>query len=150
MNDYQKSIAVSKPPGDVYNAITQHVGEWWSNDLTGAAANVGDRFNIAFNQTKKTFEIIDALPNERVVWQCVKAHIDHASLNNKSEWVGTKLYWTLTPAADGTTVNFLHEGLNQSFECYGLCENGWNYFLQSLEAYINTGKGMPHIKKEAA
>jgi hypothetical protein len=46
------------------------------------------------------------------------------SLKNKAEWVGTKLIWTLSATDQGTTLTFLQEGLNQSFECYNVCEAG--------------------------
>jgi len=147
MTDYQKTLTINKPVSEVYNAITKHIADWWSNDLSGAAANVGDSFTIAFGKTQKRFNIIEAIPDEKVVWQCEKAYINMAALTNKSEWIGTKLYWALTPNGNATTLHFLHEGLNQSFECYDVCENGWNFFLASLQLYIETGTGKPNIKK---
>ena len=146
MKDYQQTIAINTPVKEVYTAITQHIAHWWSNDLSGAAAKPGDRFHIAFNKTNKTFEIAEAIPNERIVWKCVQAHIDMASLTNKSEWVGTHLIWTMSPADTGSILTFLHEGLNQSFECYTVCESGWNTYLASLLDYLNTGKGRPFRK----
>jgi uncharacterized protein YndB with AHSA1/START domain len=146
MNDYQKIMTVNKPVGEVYAAITEHIPDWWSNDLTGAAARTGDSFDIAFGDTRKTMDIVEAIPNEQVVWKCAKAYIDMASLKNKEEWVGTKMIWTLSDADQGTTLTFLHEGLNQSFECYDVCEIGWDTFLASLQAYLTTGKGMPFLK----
>ena len=69
-----------------------------------------------------------------------------ASLKNKAEWVGTKMIWTLSSDDQATTLTFLHEGLNQSLECYTICEAGWDQFLASLHAYLTTGKGMPYLK----
>lgn len=146
MTDYQKSITVNKPASEVYAAITQHIADWWSNDLSGAAAHVGDSFNIAFGKTRKTFQIVEAVPNERVVWKCVKAHINMESLKNKAEWEGTLLYWTIAASGENTTLTLLHKGLNQSFECYEICEAGWNMFLTSLQLFLETGKGKPHLK----
>jgi len=150
MKDYQKKLLVNKPAGEVYAVITEHIAGWWSNDLSGAAAHAGDSFNIAFNQTRKTFTIAEAVPNKRVVWRCDKAYIDMASLENKSEWVGTTLIWTMEPVEQGTTLIFLHQGLNQRFQCYNVCEAGWDYFLASLQAYLTTGKGTPHLKAAEA
>lgn len=146
MNDYQKSITVNKPIRDVYAAITEHISDWWSNDLSGAAARAGDSFAIAFDETRKTFDIVEAIPGKQVVWKCVKAYIDMPSLKNKAEWVGTKLIWTISVADQGTTLTFLHEGLNPSFECYNMCEAAWDTFLASLQAYLTTGKGAPFLK----
>jgi uncharacterized protein YndB with AHSA1/START domain len=146
MNDYQKSITVNKPADEVYSAITEHIQDWWSNDFSGTAAQKSDQYTIAFGATQKTFGILEAVPNKQVVWKCIKAYIDMPSLKNKAEWVGTKLIWTLSATDQGTTLTFLHEGLNQSFECYNVCEAGWDTFLASLQAYLVTGKGTPFLK----
>jgi hypothetical protein len=68
-----------------------------------------------------------------------------AGLTNKAEWVGTKLIWTITAADQRTTLTFLHQGLNENFECYNLCEADWDYFIGSLQYYLETGKGTPHV-----
>src|SRR6185436_5638255 len=100
--------------------------DWWSNDLTGTAVQTGDSFTIAFGKTQKTFNIIEATPAKQIIWECVKAYIANPTLNNKSEWVGTKMYWTLSGSGEGTIINFRHEGLTPAFECYDLCEAGWD------------------------
>jgi hypothetical protein len=146
MTDYKKSITVSKPASEVYAAITEYISDWWSNDLTGAAAQAGNNFTIAFGKTQKTFEIIKAIPNEQIIWKCVKAYIDVESLKNKAEWVGTKMIWTLNTHEQNTTLTFLHEGLNESLECFSVCEAGWNQFLASLQAYLIRGMGNPYLK----
>ena len=148
MKDYRKSFTINKPENEVYAAITGHIADWWSNDLTGNTAIAGDSFNIAFGETRKTMNIVEAIPGQRVVWKCVKAYIDMPSLKNKAEWVGTRMIWTFSTTGLGTTLTFLHEGLNQSFECYNICEAGWDTFLASLEDYLTTGKGKPFLKKE--
>jgi uncharacterized protein YndB with AHSA1/START domain len=146
MDNYKKNITVNKPVSEVYAAITEHIQDWWSNDLIGAAVNAGDSFTISFGKTQKTFEILEVAPNERVVWKCVKAYIDMAILTNKAEWEGTKLIWKISPHSAGTTIYFLHEGLTPDFECYNVCEAGWDTFLTSLQTYLNTGKGLPYQK----
>jgi uncharacterized protein YndB with AHSA1/START domain len=142
--DYQKIMTVNKPVSEVYDAITEHISDWWSKDLSGSAAQVGDQFNIAFGGTRKTFEIIEAIPGEFVAWKCLKAYIDMDSLKNKSEWVGTKVLWTFSVVKNETTINFMHQGLHKSLECYEVCEAGWDQFLDSLETFLKTGKGKPY------
>ena len=148
MSDYQKNLMITKSVDEAYTAVTEHIADWWSDDLAGASANVGDHFKIAFGETRKTFELIEATPNKQVVWKCVEAYIDMSSLKNKAEWVGTRLFWTFSEGDQGTTLTFLHEGLNQNFECYDVCEAGWDYFLASLQSYLKTGKGKPYLKVE--
>ncbi|GLU51262.1 SRPBCC family protein [Dyadobacter frigoris] len=146
MNDYQKSIIVERPINEVFAAVTEHISDWWSNDLTGSASQIGDRFTIAFAKTKKTMEISEVIPSEKIVWTCIEAYIDMASLENKSEWEGTELIWEFTSVQQTTELTFLHKGLNQNLQCYDVCENGWNTFLASLEMYLKTGKGKPNLK----
>ena len=149
MEDYQKRITIDKPVTEVYAAVTEHIAAWWSNDLAGAAAKAGDSFSIAFGNTRKTFDIVKAIPNEQVVWKCMKAHIDMASLKNKAEWAGTHMVWTISAADGGCVIHFLHEGLHQNLECYAVCEQGWDMFLSSLQQYLITGKGKPYLKAAA-
>jgi len=150
MKDYQKTITVNKPVTEVYAAITEHISDWWSNDLKGAASNVGDSFIIAFGETRKTMVIEEAIPQKKVVWKCTNAYIAMPSLKNKEEWVGTSMIWIFVNNGQGTTLHFLHEGLNQSFECYEICEAGWDEFLDSLSEYLTTGIGKPFLKKTVA
>jgi hypothetical protein len=148
-NDYQKSITFSNPADEVYSAITEHIQDWWSDDFSGTAAQKGDQYTIAFGATQKTFEIAEAVPNQQVIWLCLKAYIDMNELKKKDEWVGTRLIWTIAGDDRGTTLTFLHEGLNQNFECYNVCEAGWDYFIASLQAYLTTGSGTPYLKQVA-
>ena len=149
MNDYQKSITVGNTAEEVYSAITEHIQDWWSDDFSGASVKKSDQYNITFVGTKKTFEIIEAIPNQRVVWLCLKAYIDMDTLQKKDEWVGTRLIWTIASNDQGSTLTFLHEGLNKSFECYDVCAPAWDYFIPSLQAFITTGKGTPFHRQEA-
>jgi hypothetical protein len=149
MNDYQKSITVNNPADEVYAAITEHIQDWWSDDFSGAAAQKGDQYMIAFGATRKTFEIVEAVPNQQVAWLCLKAYIDMEALKRKDEWVGTRLIWAIASDEGGTTLTMLHEGLNKSFECYDVCEPAWDYFIASLHAFLTAGSGTPHHKQEA-
>jgi hypothetical protein len=149
MKDYQKSITVNNTDIEVYSAITQHIRDWWSDDFTGGAAHKGDKYVIAFGDTKKTFEIVEAVPNRQIIWLCLKAYIDMPALKKKDEWVGSRLIWTITKADHGTTIKLLHEGLNKSMECYDVCEPAWDHFIASLQSFLTTGNGMPYHKQEA-
>lgn len=142
-------MTIHQPVSEVFAAITGHIADWWSNDLTGAASRTGDSFTIAFGETRKTMNIVEAIPDKQVIWKCVKAYIDMPSLKNKAEWVGTRIIWTLAAAGQGTTLTLLHEGFNPNFECYSVCEAGWESFLASLQAYLATGEGTPYLKAVA-
>jgi hypothetical protein len=40
-------------------------------------------------------------------------------------------------------LSFRHIGLVPALVCYVDCESGWDYFLPSLAAHVETGAGMP-------
>jgi hypothetical protein len=147
MDDYQKTITVDNSAHEVYRALTQHIAGWWSDDLSGASSKTGDQFNIAFGETKKTFEITGAIPDKQVTWLCLKAYIDMHQLQRKDEWVDTRIIWTITNDNGATNLSMLHQGLNKSVECYDVCEPAWDYFMASIEAYLTTGAGTPIVKK---
>ncbi|HCS19099.1 MAG TPA: hypothetical protein DIW47_00800 [Bacteroidetes bacterium] len=46
------------------------------------------------------------------------------------------------------TAQFTHEGLVPEYECYAICENAWNSYIQgSLRTLIESGKGNPNPKE---
>ena len=49
------------------------------------------------------------------------------------------------PAGDGgTTLTFTHVGLVEDHECYGVCVQGWDFYVgQSLRELVETGTGRP-------
>ena len=149
MKDYQKSITVNNTPAEVYTAITTQITDWWSDDFSGASAQRGDQCNIAFGKTKKTFGIAEVIPYQKVVWLCLKAHIDMEDLKKKDEWIGTRIIWTINPNESGSILTMQHEGLNENKECYNVCEPAWDYFMASIQSFLMTGKGTPYHKEIA-
>jgi hypothetical protein len=150
MKDYQKSTTVNNTAAAVYNALTQHIPDWWSDDFKGAAAKQGDQFHIAFGGTKKTFEIAEIIPDQKITWLCLKAYIDMDKLTKKDEWIGTRVIWTITTEKNGAVLTILHQGLNESVECYSVCEPAWDYFLNSIQLYLTTGAGTPYRMEKAS
>jgi len=66
-------------------------------------------------------------------------------LMRDDEWTGTRILWNLTKI-DGnrTRLEFTHEGLIESMDCWEICEEGWNFFLlESLKSYLEKGEGKP-------
>jgi hypothetical protein len=46
---------------------------------------------------------------------------------------------------DRTEVHFTHLGLVPDYECYNVCKDGWDTYINSLRDLITTGKGQPNI-----
>lgn len=146
MNHYQQSFIVKANPAIVYAALTTTKGirGWWTQDCEVAEV-VGGNINLRFGGTHKEMRIEKLEPNQEVRWRCTAAYINLDWLTHKDEWVGTEILFRLTPDGQGhTRLDFDHIGLVPDFECYDLCNNGWTFFLNSLQQFAETGEGEPY------
>ena len=50
-----------------------------------------------------------------------------------------------TPDGSSTLI-FTHEGLTPQVVCYDLCNAGWNYYLGSLQRYLEEGTWTPSAR----
>ncbi len=145
--DYQNSIMVNTTAQVAFLAITTQINKWWSTDYQGAAGKTDEEFTVRFGETFMTMRIGEVLPNERIVWHCVGQNQvpppGTNSLKNPAEWVGTTIIWTITSKENGTDVTIHHPGLTPMFECWAICQQGWNQTLDSLKLLLETGTGLP-------
>ncbi len=144
MNDYRKTIDINASSNRIYDALTKGVTHWWT---TGSedASEVGKVFVTHFEETYNHIRITRLIPDRCVEWEILKHHHANDELSRKDEWVGTHIHWNLTPIDETKTrLDFVHEGLQESMECWEICEAGWNFFLDdSLKPYVETGTGQP-------
>lgn len=142
--DFRTTLTIHSNTAACYRALTQEIPLWWSRSFEGRSGAVGDTFTVRFGDTHKTFTV-EALETENhVAWLCTDSHLDLATLDNKSEWNGTRIVWKLTPMNQGLQLDVRHEGLTPQIGCYDACVQGWNHFLgKSLAAYLETGQGAP-------
>lgn len=103
-----------------------------------------DEFTVRFGSSHKTMLVVGVIQDIRVVWECLDAVIDLPELDNKSEWEGTRMGWTIDEEDSYTNLTLMHVGLTPELECYKLCEQGWNTYIQSLKLYLETGNGNPY------
>ncbi len=146
MEHYQQSLVLEASPAAVYAALTQAAGlrGWWTPDCD-VDSHVGGRLHLRFGPNYKTLRIAQLVPDREVRWQCTAAHIAIGEFTRRDEWVGTELVFRLSPQPNGhTRLDFEHIGLVPAFECYGLCSEGWQHFLGSLQQYVATGRGTPY------
>lgn len=141
--DYKNSMAVSSTPDVVFSALTTGITAWWSDDYSGAAAKVNDEFTVRFKgRNLIKMRIAEMVPNSRITWECVDFYIDVPDVDDKKEWIGTKVFWEI---GDGR-LDFKHEGLTPAFECFKYCEGGWAHYLGSLKQLLDGGLAEPHKK----
>lgn len=152
MDHYQHRLDLEASPTAVYNALTRPEGlrGWWTQDCD-VETRPGGSLQLRFGPNYKTLRIERLEPGREVRWRCTAAHIAIGQLSRRDEWLGTELIFRLSPQANGRTrLDFEHIGLVPAFECYELCCEGWQYFLASLQQYLETGRGTPYQPTAAA
>lgn len=142
--DFEKTVLMDATGEVVFKSII-NIPLWWTEMFEGSADQPGDTFTVRFGASVfKKMIVEEMMPGRKILWNVVDACVDIPELNNRSEWVGTKIIWEISPAGSGAELRLTHIGLTPEVECYSICQNGWNGFLQSLSAYIATGAGLPY------
>jgi len=144
-SDFWRTLVIATEPAALYAALTtpQGLRAWWTRDCD-VATEVGGTIALRFGETRKQFRVEALVPGQAVHWLCTQAHIALPGLQRRGEWVGTRMVFRLTPAeAGGTRLDFEHIGLRPEIECFEMCERGWDHFLASLQACVETGTGTP-------
>ncbi len=139
---FSTSFTVDQPPQAAFAAIC-NVRGWWSEDITGSAQRVGDRFtHQVLDLHRCDIEVTQMVPGARIVWTVLANHFSFT--RDKTEWTGTEIVFEIAAAGDGTRVGFTHVGLVPDYECYNVCTDGWQTYVASLRDLIATGQGRPY------
>lgn len=139
-DSFTSTFLVARTPREVYEAVIDVRG-WWTGELTGKSARVGDEFTFRYEDLHRSRQrVVEAVPGERVAWLVTEAHLGFAE--DPGEWVGTRVVFDITTEGDKTRLRFTHIGLSSECECYDACHDGWTFYIQrSLRSLILTGKG---------
>lgn len=137
--DYAVRIVTSKPPAEVFEALTtlESLSGWWTPASGSAAA--GGEITFTFGPNAKAVMHVDvAEPGVSVRWTTLECIVE--------DWVGTSQEFELQALpGGGTAVTFRHVGLTPKLECWEDCQSGWDHFLPtSLRAFLETGAGHPN------
>jgi hypothetical protein len=144
-SNYCTIIETSKTSNEVYSAIN-NVHLWWTENFEGNSKKLNDEFIVTFGETFIKLKVSELVNNYKVVWEVIDCYKHF--LKNKKEWVGTKICFDISKQGnERTTLNFTHFGLSSPLECFEVCCDAWNGYLQgSLKNLINSGKGTPDKK----
>lgn len=147
-SDYVRTVSFQASRDRVFDAIATIPGlqGWWTDLVTGSP-KLGSELRFDFDGLKEHTVVMGVDQSNRpfsVRWTCLQ----HMAL---PEWDGTKVLFELTEQGiQETELSFRHVGLTPTFECYDMCRDGWDYFLDSLVAYVERGKGTPFGKTRRA
>ena len=138
MTDYQTTIAVHASPDALYDALTTSAGlsAWWTR--AEGSGDAGGKLQFFMSAPDPLHVHVDAAARPTSVgWTVTECAFE-------PEWVGTRPTFTITPVGDeASELVFTHVGLTDELECIDMCTAGWNHYLASLRAYVETGRGNP-------
>lgn len=142
--NYTTSITVKESPAAVFAAIN-NVRGWWSEDVEGKTAALGD---VWYYQAKDlhrcTLKVIESVPGKHVAWRVLDNHFSFIA--DKTEWVGTTIDFDIEPVGAGARLTFTHIGLLPDHECYDVCHDAWGTYIRgSLKNLITSGAGQPNV-----
>ena len=142
---FTATITVNKSGAEVFDAIKNFRG-WWSEEIEGNTDKVNETFFYHYKDIHLCkIKLIEAVPGKRLVYQVTEN--DFNFIEDKSEWVNTKLIFDIASAENKTKITFTHQGLVPEYECYEVCNDAWSgYINNSLKNFIETGKGNPNPK----
>ncbi len=142
-DNFQYAITLETDAKKIYSGLTQQLHQWWTEKMEGSADKLNDVFTVHFDKTYKIIKVVELLLNKKITWEILDSFIDIPEFKNKSEWSGTRISWEITANDDSTDLVLTHHGLNQSLECYEVCNNGWISFMESFHDFLTTGMGTP-------
>lgn len=144
--NYNTTILVDQKPEQVYSAIN-NVRGWWSEEIEGPTDKLNKEWFYHYKDIHLCkIRVVELVPNERVVWEVIENHFSF--IKDQREWVGNKIIFSIMPEGNKTKLTFTQEGLTSFDECYDVCRDGWNnYINNSLYKLITTGKGEPNPRE---
>ena len=140
MESIKHDLEVSADPGAAFAAVATPAGikGWWARN-SEVGTSVGSRTTLHFTKpdmsATMTFDVSALEPGRTVEWTCVE--------NTNPIWPGSKLRWEVEPRAGGSTVHFEHDGFSSDGPLYDATVQGWQLFMDSLEAYLNGKQATP-------
>ncbi len=138
--DYTRTITADIPPAEAADRIAR-VTDWWTRNTKGSARKPGDTFTVDFGETFVDFKVAELVPGKRIVWEVTNCRLHW--IKDKTEWNGTKVAFDISSQGGTTTVRMTHIGLVPEVECFGTCEQGWNFHVgESLQQLLRTDKGL--------
>lgn len=149
---FLREIRMNAPVSAVYAALATERGlrSWWT-DTCNVGETAGATARFIFGPSYKVMRIETLRPDRQVRWHCLESHIQAEGRTLPAdEWAGTRIVFRLNGHGPALTVlRFEHLGLTPQLACHDLCERGWDHFLASLQRYVETGTGTPHLSDAA-
>lgn len=131
---YDGAVVIAAPCDQVFAALTTLDGlaKWWTPSVTGSPHHGGElRFRFDAVQELIRMHVDAVAPKHSLTWTCIEHSGD-------PDWAGSTVNFELTETGTATTLNLTHTGVAADH-----VQPGWERFLASISAYVETGVGQP-------
>ena len=135
-------LIIDAAPDIVFKAVTTTEGYqgWWAKTCD-INCNPNETSSIRFLKGAHTeemiFRTVEIKNNEKLTWECV-------SNNVFSTWIGSLLYFSVAQKGKQTSFTFTQRAVDGQWkesEEYQPSLEGWEFFMQSLKRFCETGHG---------
>ena len=142
---FTANIVVNKTNIEAFQSIKDFRG-WWSEEIEGKTDTLNESFFYHYKDIHLCkIKLIEEVAGKKLVYLILDNEFNF--IQDKAEWVNTKLIFDLTPKGNKTEVKFTHKGLVPEYECFNVCNEAWSgYINNSLKNFIDTGTGNPNPK----
>ncbi len=139
-SNFRTAFTVDQSPDEVFRAVTA-VADWWTGEVEGTAARVGDEFVYRYADLHVSRQRVTELdPGRTVIWRVLDAKLSFTA--DPAEWTGTEMVFRIDRPDGRTVLSFEHVGLAPSVECFDQCSSAWGFFINgSLKRLVTTGAG---------
>lgn len=140
--NFTLTLTTKQDPHKVFKAI-RDVRHWWSGyyneKFSGDSQQLNDEFTFeagdGVHYSKQ--KLVEVIPDERIVWLITEGALSF--VEEKDEWVGTKVRFEISKKGEETILVFTHEGLSPALACYDSCSPAWTqYLIERLLPLINS------------
>jgi hypothetical protein len=146
VKNYTSKLLVTQSAAVAFKAITNFKA-WWSEEIQGETDQLGGEFFYHYKEVHLCkLKLIELVLDKKLVYLVLDNQFSF--IEDKTEWVNTRLIFDITEEEGKTSITFTHEGLVPECECYQVCNDAWTSYIQgSLQQLITTGKGKPNAKE---
>jgi hypothetical protein len=149
LRDFTTTLCVNQTSEEAFKAINNPRG-WWSENIEGSTDKLGDEWTYRNEDVHRCkLKVTELIPGKKVVWRVLDNYFN--IIQDQKEWIGTDVTFEVSERDGNTEVSFTHVGLYPEYECFDVCSNAWDFYINtSLRNLIATGHGRPNQKKGLA